>query len=144
MDEGYPALPSLPPIQPEGPLLQYGCPDDDLDKKPPTRQSPQLPSADALHPINFGNTGMQQYSPPINHKGPVPSQALGTKVPKERSIAHYPIVNGKAVFCSLDIETGGADWGIVQFSAELVRMDIVPGMNKAKNAKITTRKKRHR
>ena len=76
-------------------------------------------------------------SPSIKHEGPVPSQALGTKEPKERNIAHYPIANGKAVFCSLDIETGGADCGIVQFSAELVRMDIVLGMNKAKNTKIS-------
>ena len=64
---------------------------------------------------------------------------MGTKVPKERSIAHYPITNGKAVFYSLDIETGGEYCGIAQFSAELVRMNIVPGMNKAKNSMISAR-----
>ena len=77
--------------------------------------------------------------PPINHEGPAPSKISRTKVPKERSIVHDSIANGKAVFCSLDIETGGEDYGIVQFSVELVRIDIVPGTSKGKNAKISAR-----
>ena len=61
-------------------------------------------------------------------------------VPKERSIAHYQITNGKTVYMSFDIETGGGYAGIVQMSAELFRLKNVPGRKPGKDKAITPRK----
>ena len=44
--------------------------------------------------------------------------------PKLRSAAHDIIVNQKAVFLSLDVETGGEVAGIIQLSAEISRIEI--------------------
>ena len=49
------------------------------------------------------------------------------KPPKGRSIAHYAIDAKKAVYVSLDIEVGGEYCGVVQLSAEIVRIDLVAG-----------------
>ena len=45
---------------------------------------------------------------------------------KGRSICHHLFKEKKIVFVSLDLETGGENCGIVQLSAELVRLDIKP------------------
>ena len=48
-------------------------------------------------------------------------------IPKGKSIAHDCIIKKKAVFLSLDVETGGefcGPSGLLQLSAELFRMDI--------------------
>jgi len=49
------------------------------------------------------------------------------KPPKGRSIAHHFISSGKAVYISLDMETGGEYCGIIQLSAEMARMEIREG-----------------
>ena len=49
------------------------------------------------------------------------------KLPKGRSIAHNVLTDGSAVFLSFDIEIGGEYAGIIQLSAELVRMKLVAG-----------------
>ena len=45
-------------------------------------------------------------------------------IPKGRSIAHPYFVNNKIVFLSFDIEMGGEHCGILQLSAEIVRIDL--------------------
>jgi len=48
---------------------------------------------------------------------------LGT-TPKDRSITHNIFDNQRAIFLSFDIETAGEIAGIVQISAEIVRLKI--------------------
>jgi hypothetical protein len=55
------------------------------------------------------------------------------KPPKGRSIAHSILTDGSAVFLSLDIEIGGEYAGIVQLSAEIVRMKLVAGRGVAQD-----------
>jgi hypothetical protein len=50
-----------------------------------------------------------------------------TKPSKGRSIVHNVLTDGSAVFISFDIEIGGEYAGIIQLSAELVRMKLVAG-----------------
>ena len=40
-------------------------------------------------------------------------------IPRNKSIAHWDIITNRAVFVSLDIETGGTYCGIIQLSAEI-------------------------
>ena len=55
-------------------------------------------------------------------------------IPKSRSKAHHYIDNGKAIFLSLDVETGGEYCGVLQLSAEICRMTILPqGASKTKD-----------
>jgi hypothetical protein len=55
-------------------------------------------------------------------------QFLGcTKTPKGRSIGHHLFSAGTAAFLSFDFEAGGEYAGIIQLSAEIVRMKLVPG-----------------
>jgi hypothetical protein len=49
------------------------------------------------------------------------------KPPKGRSIAHSAFSDRSAVFLSLNIEIGGEHAGIIQLSAEIVRMKLCPG-----------------
>ncbi len=49
------------------------------------------------------------------------------KPPKGRSTAHNALTDGSAVYLSFDIEIGGEYVGIIQLSAELVRMKLVAG-----------------
>jgi hypothetical protein len=53
------------------------------------------------------------------------------KPPKGRSIAHNVLTDGSAVFLSFDIEIGVEYAGIIQLSAELVRMKLVAGQGVA-------------
>jgi len=46
----------------------------------------------------------------------------GYKPPKGKSIAHNSIATDKAVYISLDIETGRENCGIIQLSAQIFRM----------------------
>ncbi len=55
------------------------------------------------------------------------------KSPKGRSIAHNILTDGSAVFLMLDIEVGGEYAGIVQLSAEIVRMKLVAGQGVAQD-----------
>lgn len=67
-----------------------------------------------------------------------PEETSGSPpIPKNRSIAHYSIVNGKAVILSLDIETGGEYCGILQLSSEILRMDIEQDCNSTTKDKAT-------
>ncbi len=52
---------------------------------------------------------------------------------KGRSIAHNILTDGSAVLLSLDIEIGGEYAGIVQLSAEIVRMKLVAGRGVAQD-----------
>jgi hypothetical protein len=53
------------------------------------------------------------------------------KPPKGRSIAHNSLTDGSAVFLSVDIKIGGDYAGIVQLSAEIVRMKLFAGQGVA-------------
>jgi hypothetical protein len=53
--------------------------------------------------------------------------------PKGGSIAHNILTDGSAVFLLLDIEIGGEYAGIVQLSAEIVRMKLVAGRGVAQD-----------
>ena len=64
--------------------------------------------------------------PPANVP-PQDAPAAPAPIPRGRSIAHHHIANKKAVFLSLDVETGGefcGPSGLLQLSAELFRMEI--------------------
>ena len=55
-------------------------------------------------------------------------------IPKSRSKAHHYIDSGKAVFLSLDVETGGEYCGVLKLSSEIIRMSIKPqGATKTKD-----------
>ncbi len=43
-------------------------------------------------------------------------------IPVGKSIAHHHIIQNKAVYCSMDIETGGEFCGLLQLSAQLFRI----------------------
>ena len=64
------------------------------------------------------------------------------KPPKGRSIAHHDITNNDntAIFLSFDIETAGEYVGIVQLSAELVRLKMTPGNTAAKDVAADVRR----
>ena len=48
-----------------------------------------------------------------------PSPTDQGPIPRNKSIAHWDIVNNRAVFVSLDIETSDTYCGIIQLSAEI-------------------------
>ena len=76
--------------------------------------------------------------PPISQiKLPTLSKADIT-IPKERSIAHWNIAKGKAVYMSCDMETAGENGGIVQMSTDCFRLDTVH--NKRRNGAVSKRK----
>ena len=90
--------------------------------------------------INIGNARgepMRQELPPPPSIPPMPNNSAPLsdnatveggeyKAPKGRSIAHHAFKNNKVVLISLDIETAGEAVGIVQLSAEIIRMELVP------------------
>ena len=47
-------------------------------------------------------------------------------IPKGRSLAHHHLRAGKVVFLSFDIETGGEFCDILQLSAEIARIELLP------------------
>ena len=79
-------------------------------------------------------TPTPQIQPPTNPKD-------DATVPSERSKAHYQILNEKAVFMSFDIETAGEFGGIVQMSAEMFRLNLVPGRNAGKKDNAISKRK---
>ena len=68
--------------------------------------------------ISFPNGGTQQnenVAQGVAHLDQLP-------IPKNKSIAHNYIVSGNIVYCSFDIQTGGEFCGIVQMSAQKLRI----------------------
>ena len=53
----------------------------------------------------------------------------GDDIPKGRSLAHHHLRAGKLVFVSFDLETGGEFCGILQLSAEISRIELLPKTN---------------
>jgi len=45
----------------------------------------------------------------------------------KQTIPHWSFIKNNALFVSLDVETGGTHFGIVQLSAELFRLVHLPG-----------------
>ena len=62
----------------------------------------------------------------IGNQGPnsLPTIEDDPTIPKTRSLAHHQFMDHKVVFVSFDIETGGEFCGILQMSAEMVRMEV--------------------
>ncbi len=58
---------------------------------------------------------------------------LATQNHPKGEIAHNVLSDGSAVFLSFDIEIGGEYVGIIQLSAELVRMKLVAGRGVAQD-----------
>ena len=54
------------------------------------------------------------------------TNASTTFIPKGRSIAHHDMARKGTVYISFDIETGGEYCGILQISAEIVRVELSP------------------
>ena len=65
-------------------------------------------------------------------------QMNGPTIPKTRSLAHHKFEANRVVFVSFDIETGGEYCGILQISAEIVRVDVLPTVSN--NGKISNLK----
>ena len=65
--------------------------------------------------------------PPITENVQSTPEMGAAITPKERSIAHHPIVNGKVAYLSFDIETAGEYAGIVQMSGEIFRLALEQG-----------------
>ena len=57
---------------------------------------------------------------------PPPTIEDDPTIPKTRSLAHHQFMDHKVVFVSFDIETGGEFCGILQISAEMVRLEVHP------------------
>ena len=82
---------------------------------------PQSPTTDQINaetsipvpPTSQTNNGIPEYDD-------------GPNIPRGRSIAHLGIRDEKIVFVSFDIETGGEYCGILQLSAEISRLELVP------------------
>ena len=64
--------------------------------------------------------------PGISDLGHTDDEEEVPAIPSGRSIAHTKYSNREAVLLSLDIETAGEYVGIVQLSAEICRLDLVP------------------
>ena len=78
---------------------------------------------------------------PNNKQKPTPSPTAENDptIPKTRSLAHHQFEANKVVFVSFDIETGGEYCGILQMSAEIVRLKVIPkliesGKNKSNHS----------
>jgi hypothetical protein len=67
-------------------------------------------------PIDDKNTAPSKIDPPTET---VPSPTDQGPTPCNKSITHWDIINNRAVFVSLDIETGGMYCGIIQLSVEI-------------------------
>lgn len=81
-------------------------------QEPPSDENLQ-PSHATTEPMNIDDSEPSQ-----------PPKSNPPNRPKLRSDAHDIIVNQKAVFLSLDVETGGELAGIIQLSAEISRIEI--------------------
>ena len=65
--------------------------------------------------------------PPIlRETNPSATTATTTSIPKGRSIAHHDMARKGTAYVSFDIETGGEYCGILQLSAEVVRVELQP------------------
>ena len=73
-----------------------------------------------------GEVRSHQATQPHPHDFSIETDAMDPSIPKERSRAHHLIAAGKAVFLSLDIEHAGEYVGVIQLSAELFRLDLLP------------------
>ena len=67
-------------------------------------------------PIDDENMASSNSDPPTEA---APSPTDQGPISRNKSIAHWDIFNNRAVFVSLDIETGGTYCGIIQLSAEI-------------------------
>ena len=95
--------------------------------------SPPLPEITLQHPNpNIADNDVimapRPYSPP--HESTIIQHPEDPTIPKGRSIAHHHIMDNKLVFVSFDIETGGEYCGILQLSAEIVRIKIIQSTSK--------------
>ena len=81
-------------------------------QEPPSHENLQ-PSHTTTEPMDIEESKPSQ-----------PPKSNPPNSPKLRSDAHDIIVNQKAVFLSLDVETGGELAGIIQLSAEISRIEI--------------------
>ena len=73
-----------------------------------------------------GIPGMPPPFPIIRATTSSATTASSTSIPKGRSIAHHDMARKGTVYVSFDIETGGEYCGILQISAEMVRVELSP------------------
>ena len=100
------------------------------DMPPIVAPGGQMQPPPIIPPLNLPTS---QIPPPSNQKGK-------PTVPAERSLTHNHMINKKAVYMSCDIETGGEYCGILQISAEVFRLNLMPGRNKGKDKAFSKRK----
>lgn len=101
--------------------------DDHSASSPPSEIRLQPPSPN----IEDGDVQMANNGPSNPPNIPTnPNTAEDPSIPKGRSIAHHEINKNKLVFVSFDIETGGEYCGILQLSAEIIRMELIPKTTK--------------
>jgi len=70
-------------------------------------------------------------------KAPAEPTPAASKGQKGRSICHALLEEKKLVFVSLDLETGGENCGIIQISAEIVRLELSRVQGKAAKDTLT-------
>ena len=102
---------------------------DEISAFPGTSPSQNIP------PLAAGGFAAQSILQPNNN--PSTAAEVDPTISKTRSLAHHLFVANKVVFVSFDIETGGEYCGILQMSAEIVRLEVTPkllekGKNKGK------------
>ena len=83
----------------------------------------------AAQPASHGDQEARPDQAPTNPAPPHTKDDQST-IPRGRSIAHEVIREGKVVYVSFDIETGGEHCGILQLSAEMIRIELVPKQTK--------------
>ena len=94
-------------------------------------QNPRNPPPEIAIPADAGGTVTQQILHPNNAQEPTPpSTSPNGTIPKSRSLAQDKFEAKKVVFVTFDIETGGEYCGILQMSAEIVRVDVLPTISK--------------
>ena len=89
----------------------------------PSSASPPTEIAVADDVENIGNIPSLSDAT-AGRSAPDPCIDDDTTIPRGRSICHPLLKQNKLVFLSLDIETGGENCGIVQLSAEIVRLEL--------------------
>ena len=94
-------------------------------------QNPRNPPPEIAIPADAMGTVTQQILHPNNAQEPTPpSTSPNGTIPKNRSLAQDKFEAKKVVFVSFDIKTGGEYCGILQMSAEIVRVDVLPIISK--------------
>jgi len=105
-------------------------PANQIDQSTPNFENDTEQIAQNPIPAEVGGIAALPLQPPNIPPEPTPTSTapMGPTIPKSRSLAHFKFKEKKVVFVSFDIETGGEHCGILQISAEMVRVDVEPSI----------------